>query len=62
MSSRAADVPETPSVLCRYCPHCSLRQGHNITTKSDDEVWCGWWDDVLLKILCRLRQRCLCLG
>jgi hypothetical protein len=39
MPSRAADVPETSPVLRRYWPHCSLRQGNNITTRSDDEVW-----------------------
>ena len=41
MPSRATDVPEASPVLRRYWPHCSLRQGNNITTRSDDKVWNG---------------------
>ena len=42
MSSRATDVPEASPVLRRHRPPYSLRQGNNITTRSDDEVWRGW--------------------
>ena len=39
--SRATDVSEASSVLRRHRPPYSLRQGNNITTRSDDEVWRG---------------------